>query len=144
VSPEIQALEITLQYTEGARFVAQARQHRLVVDQPAEDGGGDHGMTPSELLLTALGSCVGQYVAQYLKLHGLPSDGLLVGVEAKSSARPLRIRNFEVRVIAPGLSDRQLRALEKSFPTGLVQNAIAQENALHVCAVSMDTGDVQA
>jgi hypothetical protein len=65
-------------------------------------------------------------------------------VEAKSSARPLRIRNFEVRVIAPGLSDRQLRAREKSFPTGLVQNAIAQENALHVCAVSMDTGDVQA
>lgn len=137
-------LEITLQYTEGSRFVAGARHHRLVVDQPAEDGASDHGMTPAELLLTSLGGCVGQYVAQYLNLRGLPSDGLLVRVEAKPSARPLRIANFEVRVVVPGLTDRQLRALEKSFPAGLVQNAIAQENTLRVTAVSMDAGDVKS
>ncbi len=137
-------MEITLQYTAGARFVAQSRQHRLVIDQPAEDGGGDHGMSPAELLLIALGGCVGQYVAQYLKLRGLPADGLLVRAGAKLSARPLRITDFEVRVIAPGLTDRQLRTLEKSFPAGLVQNAVAGENTLRVTAVAMDAGDVRA
>jgi len=137
-------LEITLQYTEGARFVAEARHHRLVIDQPAEDGASDHGMTPAELLLTSLGGCVGQYVAQYLSIRGMPSDGLLVRVEAKRAARPLRITDFEVKVVVPGLSDRQLRALEKSFPAGLVQNAISQENTLQITAVSMQGSDADS
>ncbi len=137
-------MDITLQYTEGARFIAEARHHRLVIDQPAEDGASDHGMTPAELLLTSLGGCVGQYVAQYLNIRGLPSDGLQVRVEAKPSARPLRITDFQVKVVVPGLSDRQLRALEKSFPTGLVQNAVAQENALRITAVSMHADNINS
>jgi hypothetical protein len=36
----------------------------------------------------------------------------------------------------PELTERQLRALEKSFPAGLVQNAIRFENALSVSAVA--------
>jgi len=135
-------LDVTLQYTGGARFVAEARQHRLIVDQPADDGATDHGMTPAELLLAALGSCVGQYAAQYLSLRALPSEGLLVHVEAKPSARPLRIKDFAVEVVAPGLSESQLRALQKSFPAGLVQNAISLENALRITVVSMRSGDV--
>lgn len=136
------ALEVTLQYTEGARFVAEARQHRVVVDQPAEDGATDHGMTPAELLLSALGGCVGQYVAQYLNLRGLPSEGVLVRVEAQPSARPLRMRDFAVEVVVPGLTEAQLRALQKSFPAGLVQNAISLENSLKISAVSMHSGEV--
>jgi len=135
-------VDITLQYTEGARFIAEARQHRVVLDQPAQDGATDHGMTPAELLLAALGGCVGQYVAQYLSLRGLPAKGLLVRVEAKPSARPLRIKDFEVEVVVPGLTEPQLRALQKSFPAGLVQNAISLENSFRVSAVSMHSGDV--
>lgn len=135
-------MEITLQHTEGARFVAEARQHRVVLDQPAEDGATDQGMTPAELLLAALGGCVGQYVAQYLNLRGLPSEGLLVRTEAQPSARPLRMRDFAVEVVAPGLTETQLRALQKTFPAGLVQNAISLENSLRITAVSMHSGEV--
>lgn len=135
-------MDVTLQYTEGARFVAEARQHRLSIDQPAQDGATDHGMTPAELLLAALGGCVGQYVAQYLSLRGLPAEGLLVRVEARPSARPLRMKDFEVEVVVPGLTEPQLRALQKSFPSGLVQNAISLENSLRITAVSMRSGDV--
>jgi putative redox protein len=135
-------VDATLQYTEGARFVAEARQHRVVLDQPVQDGATDHGMTPAELLLAALGGCVGQYVAQYLSLRGLRSEGLLVRVEAKPSARPLRMKDFEVEVVVPGLTEPQLRALQKSFPAGLVQNAISLENSLRIRAVSMHSGDV--
>jgi putative redox protein len=135
-------VDVTLQYTGGARLIAEARQHRVVLDQPAEDGATDQGMTPAELLLAALGGCVGQYVAQYLSLRGLSAEGLLVGVEAKPSARPLRIKDFEVEVVVPGLTEPQLRALQKSFPAGLVQNAISLENSLRVSAVSMRSGDV--
>lgn len=136
LSPEV-SLEITLQHTGGARFVAEARKHRLVIDQPAEDGATDHGMSPSELLLVSLGSCIGQYVAQYLSLRGLSSDGLQISVGADRSTRPLRLSGFRVEVVAPELSDRQLQALEKTLATaGLVHGAIARENAVCIRAGS--------
>jgi len=133
-------LKITLQHLDGLRFQAKARHHHLIVDQPAEDGPADKGMTPAELLLVSLGSCVGQFVAQYLRLRSLPSDGLLIQVEADRGG-PLRLCNFRLHIVAPGLTERQLRALEKSLPSGLVQNAITQPNQLSV-SVSTSQADI--
>lgn len=135
-------MEITLQHTGGARFIAEARQHRILVDQPAEDGATDHGMTPAELLLSALGSCLGQNVMQYLRLRKLPTEGLLIRVQAERAARPLRLSDFRVEIVAPGLTERQLRALEKSLPTGLVHNALVRETPLCISVAAMHAGDV--
>jgi len=133
-------LKITLQLLDGLRFQAEARHHHLIVDQPAEDGATDEGMTPAELLLVSLGSCVGQFVAQYLRLRSLPSDGLLIQVAADRGG-PLRLSNFRLHIVAPGLTERQLRALEKSIPSGLVQNAITQPNQLSV-SVTTSQADI--
>jgi putative redox protein len=138
---EDSALDVTLQHAGGARFIAESRQHSIIVDQPAEDGASDHGMTPAELLLVALGSCIGQYVSQYLSLRALPAEGLMVRVEAERSMRPLRLREFRVEIVAPGLNERQLRALEKTFPSGLVQNALSLENTVRITAASMHAED---
>jgi len=132
-------LEISLQHTGGARFSAEARHHRVWLDQPAEDGATDQGMTPAELLLASLGGCVGQYVVQYLGVHGLPSDGLAVRVAAQPAAKQLHLGGFSVEVMVPGLSSSQLRALEKSFGAGLVQNALRFENPVRVTATSAGT-----
>jgi uncharacterized OsmC-like protein len=129
-------LEISLRHTGGARFSAEARHHRLLLDQPAEDGATDQGMSPAELLLASLGGCVGQIAAQYLTLHGLSSDGLTIRVRTRPAAKQLHFGDFQVEVIVPGLTDAQLRALEKSFPAGLVQNAIRFENQLTITAAA--------
>lgn len=136
-------MEITLQHTGGSRFVAEARQHRVVMDQPVEDGSSDHGMTPAELLLISLGGCVGQYVTQYLQMRGLPSEGLSIRVEAQPVSRPLRLTEFGVEVIVPGLTERQLNALQKTFPAGLVQRTLAQENKLRFTAAPVGGGEAE-
>lgn len=127
-------MEITLRHKGGAKFLAEARQHQLVLDQPADGGASDHGMSPAELLLVSLGGSIGQYVAQYLQLRKLSSEGLSVRVEALPAARPLRLKDFAVKIVAPGLNERQLRALEKSLPSGLVQQTLSQANALQITA----------
>lgn len=137
-------MEITLQHRGGAKFLAEARQHQLVLDQPAEDGATDHGMSPAELLLISLGGCVGQYVAQYLRLRGVPCEGLLVRVKAQPAARPMRLRDLSVKIVAPGLNERQLRALEKSLPSGLVQQTLSRDNAVQITATDMLSNDVEA
>lgn len=129
-------MEISLYHHGGSRFTAEARHHRIVLDQPMEDGATDQGMSPAELLLASLGGCVGQYVAQYLATRGLPTKSLSIRVLTRPSARALHLGGFEVEVTAPGLTDLQLRALEESFPAGLVQNAIRSENQLQFRATS--------
>lgn len=135
-------MEIVLHHCGSARFRAEARQHKIVVDQPPPDGAADKGMTPAELLLASLGGCVGQYVAQYLSLRGLSSEGLQVRVEAQPATRPLRLKEFRVEVVVPGADDRQLKTLEKSFPAGLVQNAVALANSLRITASSAREDEV--
>lgn len=129
-------MEISLRHTGGASFSAEARHHRVLLDQPTEDGATDQGMSPAELLLASLGGCVGQYVAQYLSLRGLSSGGLTIRVATQPAAKQLHLGNFKVEIIVPGLTDPQLRTLEKSFPTGLVQNAIRFENQIAITARS--------
>jgi putative redox protein len=131
----VSLLEISLTYNERSRFTVKARRHRLVLDQPAEDGATDQGMSPAELLLASLGGCVGQHAAQYLNAGGFSSKGLAVTVRTQPSARPLHLGSFRVEVTVPGLSELQMRALEKSFPAGLVQNAIRLENDLQVAVL---------
>ena len=40
----------------GARTEVTAGPHRVVLDAPAEIGGGDEGPSPAEMLLAAVGS----------------------------------------------------------------------------------------
>lgn len=129
-------MQISLQYSAGACFAAETRHHRVLLDQPAEDGATDQGMSPAELLLASLGGCVGQHVAQYLNLRGLSCEGLSIRVETQPVGRPLHFGDFHVEVVVPRLTDRELRALEKSFPAGLVQNAVRFQNQLSVTATA--------
>lgn len=129
-------MQISLHHSGGVRFTAEARHHRVLLDQPAEDGATDQGMSPAELLLASLGGCIGQYVAQYLTVQSLSCEGLQIRVEAQPSVRPLQVGDFHVEVVAPALNDTQLRALEKAFPAGLVQNAIRSEHSVTISASS--------
>jgi hypothetical protein len=66
----------------------------------------------------------------------------MVRVAAERAARPLRVTDFRIDIVAPGLTDRQIRALEKTFPSGLVHNALLRENAICVSIASSSADDV--
>lgn len=64
-------MEVQVQHLGDLQFEIHARNHTIVSDQPADNGGYDEGMTPPELLLASLGSCAGFYAAQYFRKNGL-------------------------------------------------------------------------
>ena len=94
-------MEVNVQYLDGVQFAAGARGHRVLCDQPRENGGSDSGMTPPEFLLVSLGTCAGFYAAQYLKARGLPAEGLEVKVSAEKAKLPARLGRFRIEVLAP-------------------------------------------
>lgn len=96
-------MEVTVQHLGALQFEIKARQHTILSDQPAENGGHDEGMTPPELLLASLASCAGFYAAQYLRKHKLATEGTRVRVTADKLKDPARIDNFCIAIEALSL-----------------------------------------
>ena len=50
------ARPVSVQSVKGMKAEAVVGPHRLVLDAPAEAGGGDEGPSPAEMLLGAIGA----------------------------------------------------------------------------------------
>lgn len=86
----------------GAKFTADIRGHKVVVDQPAKGGGDDSAPMPVELLPASLGTCVALYVQRFLATRSLDASGLEVAVTAVGAPNPNRLARFDVAVKIPG------------------------------------------
>ena len=65
----------------GMRIDVQARDHSMVVDQPAAMGGKDEGPNPLEYQLFALGGCLGTIAAIIAKQERIDLRGFSAAVE---------------------------------------------------------------
>ncbi len=119
-------MELKVTYAGGKRFEAAARDHRVVSDQPLDDDGTDRGMTPPELFLASLGTCMGYYAVEYLKARDLSTDGLEVRVSAAKGGKPVRIATIQVSVSVPGVDsdDRYREGLKRAVERCLVHNTL--------------------
>jgi uncharacterized OsmC-like protein len=102
-------MEATVRFIAGAAFEAESRGHKVLCDQPVDNGGADRAMTPPEYLLVSVGACVGHYALQYLKARNLPTDGLEVRVTAEKAMQPPRLGAFNIEVQSPAASDERTR-----------------------------------
>ena len=51
-------MKLSVAYQGGTRYDILSDRHRVVTDQPEDGGGADAGMTPVELFVGSLASCV--------------------------------------------------------------------------------------
>jgi len=129
-------MEVSVDYLGGVRFEIAARGHRIISDQPLENGGDDTGMTPPEFLLASLGSCAAYYAAEYLRVRSLPVQGLRVSVHAEKALQPARLSLFRVRIEAPNLNQVHHDSLLRTVKHCLVHNTLLQPSHIEV---SVDT-----
>ena len=118
-------MEVTVNHIGSVQFEIKARQHTIVSDQPAENGGFDEGMTPPELLLASLGSCAGFYAAAYLKKFKLASEGTRVRVTANKLKDPARLGEFVIEIGLPVEgSEEHKQGVERSVHHCLIHNTL--------------------
>jgi len=121
---------MTVTWLQGSRLAVEAGRHRLLVDQPEDEGGEDQGMTPVELLLASLGSCIGYFAARFCQRHHLPADGLRVTMAWEYEEKPHRVGSMTARVhLPPSVAetlDPAMRArMQKVLEGCTVHNSIA-------------------
>ena len=123
-------MEVTIQHRGNVRFEASARGHRVICDQPADNGGADSGMTPPEYMLVSLGTCAGFYAAEYLKARSLAHGDLEVKVSAEKAKAPARLGQFRIEVTIPGLDPLHGAGVLRAVKACLIHNTLLHAPAI--------------
>ena len=100
---DARAGQVEVSYLGGESYAVATRGHMQLTDQPAAAGGADNAMTPTELLIASLSSCVAFYAGRYLARHGLNRDGLHVTATFTAATdRPARVAGVRLAIRVPG------------------------------------------
>jgi putative redox protein len=97
-------------------------RHTIITDEPLSLGGGDTGPAPHELLAATLASCVATMIALYARNRNWELGETEVFVDYEPDVVPRRL-NVELR-LAPGLTEEQIRRLERVAQTCPVRRAM--------------------
>jgi uncharacterized OsmC-like protein len=125
-------MEVFAQYRGGTKFEVEARGHRVICDQPADNGGANEGMSPPEFLLASLATCAAYYAAQYLNARKLPAADLSVRVGAEKALQPARLAAFTIDVTVPGLDERHQTGMLRAVKSCLIHNTLLASPAIEI------------
>jgi putative redox protein len=130
-------MDLKVEFRGGARFDITSRGHTLVTDQPVEDGGQDAGMSPVELFVGSLASCVAYFVGRYCNRHRIPCDGLAIETEWSYAEQPHRVGSIGMRIALPvELTAEQRERLLKVAHGCTVHQSIAMPPSLQITVVA--------
>ena len=126
-------MDVTVEHLGSVQFEIRARQHTIVSDQPPENGGFDEGMTPPELLLASLGSCAAYYAADYLKRHGLATEGTRVRIHAEKVKNPARVDNIRIEVDLPvDCAEKDREGVDRAVHNCLIHNTLTHPPKIEI------------
>jgi putative redox protein len=88
---------------------------KLITDAPVDNHGQGESFSPTDLVATALGTCIATVMGIVAERDKIDLAGLRITVEKEMSAEPpRRIAKLSVRIVMPaGLTEQQKAKLEK-------------------------------
>lgn len=88
-------------------------QARIETDAPKDNQGKGESFSPTDLLATALGTCMATMIGIYARRHGIDMKGLKVRVEKHMQQEPRRIARLVIEMDVPAeLDEKHKHAVE--------------------------------
>ncbi|MEY4342709.1 MAG: hypothetical protein RL736_505 [Pseudomonadota bacterium] len=89
----------------------EVRGHKILADEPKSfPGGNDKGLSPTDFLLSSLGSCTSMTLRLYARLKKLPLKKIIVKLDRKASGEIIR----EIELIGDLTEEQRQRLFEIS------------------------------
>ena len=106
----------------------------LVTDAPVDNQGKGESFSPTDLVATALGTCMLTIVGIVAERHGWPVEGASARVEKGMVTDPVRrIGRLEVVIRVPGeFSEKEQELLQKAALTCPVHKSLSAEMEIPV------------
>ena len=96
----------------GYRHTVKVRSHELTVDEPRDQGGGDSGPDPQELLAASLASCTAVTMEMYAQRKSWDIGGIEVTAQYTAAERGCPTRFNLVLRFPDNLDDEQVEKLQ--------------------------------
>lgn len=93
-------MTITISFPGGVAVDATLHGHTVHTDQPPPLGGGS-AMSPFDLFLASIGTCMGFYALRFCQERGISSDGLGLTLHAIRDEQQKRVATIEVALQVP-------------------------------------------
>ncbi|MCS3633231.1 putative redox protein [Salinibacter ruber] len=81
----------------------------LTTDAPEDNHGEGRSFSPTDLVATALGTCIATILGIQAEKHALDLDGIEISVEKEMASNPRRIASLRTDVTMPTALDAQTR-----------------------------------
>lgn len=103
--------------------------NELITDAPLDNQGRGEAFSPTDLVSTALGSCMTTIIGIAAREHGFNIDGTEINISKIMYAEPRRIGEVHVEFNFPDIkySDKEKMIIEKSALTCPVANSLHTE-----------------
>jgi putative redox protein len=124
-------VRIEVNYQRGLRSIAThgPSQNKLTTDAPVDNQGKGESFSPTDLVATALGTCMLTVMGIYAERHGVDMSGASVTVDKEMTAVPVRrIAKLTSEIRMPLPADHpQREALERIALTCPVHQSLHPE-----------------
>ena len=109
-------------------FSVNVRDHRFLVDMAKDEGGSDKGVSPAELLIAALGSCVGAHIARYCQTANISHEGMEINLTFQIAAEgnERRISGIVGDISLPQDPGPRSKAILRAGKNCIIRNTLAQ------------------
>jgi putative redox protein len=107
-------MKLVVSHHGGTRYDIVSGRHRIVTDQPVEDGGQDAGVSPLELFVGSVASCVAYFVGRFCTRHKISQDGFSVEADWAMAENPHRVGRIDLAIhlshpVEPDMKERLLK-----------------------------------
>jgi putative redox protein len=98
-------------------------------DAPKDNHGKGEAFSPTDLVATALGSCMLSIMGIYARQHDLDIEGTAVDITKVMAANPRRISEIKAVLTMPkrGFSEKDKKALERAALTCPVSQSLSAD-----------------
>ncbi|HEX6086918.1 MAG TPA: OsmC family protein [Thermoanaerobaculia bacterium] len=128
---------VTVSFPGGVAVDATYKGQTVRTDQPAAAGGADSAMSPFDLFLASIATCMGFYALRFCQERSLSTEGLGLTLEPIRDEQAKRVALVHVElVLPPAFPEKYRPAIERAVDHCAVKKHILEPPRFELEVVS--------
>lgn len=118
---------MTVSFPGGVVVDAEWKGNTVRTDQPETAGGSNSAMSPFDLFLASIATCMGFYALRFCQERGLPTEGLRLTLEPTRSPETKLITLLRIELALPeGFPEKYRGAIGRAVDHCTVKKHLAE------------------
>lgn len=118
---------VTVSFPGGVVVEAIYKGHTVRTDQPAGSGGSDSAMSPFDLFLASIATCMGFYALRFCQERNLTTEGLRLTLDPVRDEEAKRVAVVRIGLdLPPGFPAKYRAAIERAVDHCAVKKHILE------------------